>query len=60
LLWEIGEQRIEPRRPRINPRVVKHQVSNYAKKHPHHRGLPPARKPFLGRVDNNWAIEVDW
>jgi hypothetical protein len=49
LLWEISEQTIEPRRPRINPRVVKHQVSNYAKKHPHHR-LLSARKPFLQTV----------
>jgi hypothetical protein len=50
LLWEIRAQTIEPRRPRINPRVVKHQVSNYAKKHPHHRGVPSARKPFLETV----------
>src|SRR5262245_22182963 len=50
LLWEISEQTIEPRRCRINPRVVKHQVSNYAKKHPHHRGQPSARKPFLETV----------
>jgi hypothetical protein len=50
LLWEISVQVIEPRRPRINPRVVKHQVSNYAKKHPHHRGLPSLRKPFLDTV----------
>ena len=50
LLWEISGQTIEPRRPRINPRVVKHQVSNYAKKHPHHRGVPSARKPFLETV----------
>jgi hypothetical protein len=50
LLWEISEQTIEPRRPRINPRVVKHQVSDYAKKHAHHRGLPSLRKPFLETV----------
>jgi len=50
LLWEISGQTIEPRRPRINPRVVKHQVSNYAKKHPYHRGTPSARKPFLETV----------
>jgi len=50
LLWEISEQGLEPRRPRVNPRVVKHQVSNYAKKHPRHRGLPSARKPFLETV----------
>ena len=50
LLWEISEQGLEPRRPRVNPRVVKHKVSNYAKKHPRHRGLPSARKPFLETV----------
>jgi hypothetical protein len=50
LLWEINQQRTEPRRCRINPRVVKHQVSNYAKKHPHHRGMPSQRKPFLDIV----------
>jgi len=50
LLWEIREQTIELRRPRINPRVVKHQVSNYAKKHPYHRGMPSTRKPFLEAV----------
>jgi hypothetical protein len=43
LLGEIGMQI-------INPRVVKHQVSNYAKKHPHHRGVPSPRKPFLEKV----------
>jgi hypothetical protein len=50
LLWEISAQTIEPRRPRIHPRVVKHQVSNYSKKQPHHRGLPSLRKPFLETV----------
>jgi hypothetical protein len=38
LLWEIAQEQIEPRRPRTCPRVLKHQVSNYGKKHPHHRG----------------------
>jgi hypothetical protein len=50
LLLEISEQVIEQRRCRINPRVVKHQVSNYAKKHPHHRGMPSTCKPFLETV----------
>lgn len=50
LLWEIAHERLEPRRNRINPRVVKHQVSNYAKKHPHHRPCPPLRKSFLDTV----------
>ena len=50
LIWEIGREQIEPRRNRINPRVVKHQVSNYAKKHPHHRPVPPLRKLFIAAV----------
>jgi hypothetical protein len=50
LLWEIGQERLVPRRNRINPRVVKHQVSNYGKKHPHHRPCPPLRKSFLETV----------
>jgi hypothetical protein len=50
VLAEIAAYRLERRRPRINPRVVKHQVSNYAKKHPHHRGLPSQRQPFLESV----------
>jgi len=50
LLWEIGREKLEPRRNRMNPRVVKHQVSNYAKKHDHHRPAPPLRKSFIESV----------
>ena len=50
LMWEIAQERLEPRRNRINPRVVKHQVSNYAKKHPHHRPVPPLRMSFIESV----------
>jgi hypothetical protein len=50
LLWEITLEQLEPRRNRINPRVVKHQISNYGKKHPHHRPCPPPRKSFLETV----------
>jgi len=50
LLWEISWERVPSRRNRRNPRVVKHQVSNYGKKHPRHRGLPPPRKSFLQTV----------
>lgn len=49
LIGEIGRETLEPRRNRVNPRVVKHQVSNYAKKHPHHRPGPP-RKSFIETV----------
>jgi hypothetical protein len=50
LLWEIGQERLQPRRNRINPRVAKHQVSNYGKKQPHQRPCPPLRKSFLDTV----------
>lgn len=50
LIAEIGTEQIEPRRNRINPRVVKHQASNYAKKHPRHRPVPPLRKSFIESV----------
>ena len=50
LIGEIGQERLESRNNRINPRVVKHQVSNYAKKLPHQRPCPPLRKSFLDTV----------
>ena len=50
LIAEIQKERIEPRRNRVNPRVVKHQVSNYAKKHIHLRPVPPLRKSFIESV----------
>lgn len=37
-------------RRRINPRAIKHQVSDYAKKAPQHRGLLSAHKAFLEAV----------
>jgi len=50
LLWELGQERIEPRRNRINPRVVKRKMSKFAKKRPEHRGLPPLQKAFAESV----------
>ena len=50
LILEIQQEKIEPRRNRVNPRVVKRQVSNYAKKHPHHRPMPPLPKSFIESV----------
>jgi hypothetical protein len=44
LLWEMGEERTEPRRNRINPRVVKQKMSKFAKKQPKHRPIPPLTK----------------
>lgn len=50
LLWEIALHRVEPRRNRINPRVVKQPYSQYPKKQPQHRPAPTIRKSFLESV----------
>ncbi len=50
LLWEMSQERIEPRRNRINPRVVKRKMSKYAKKRPHHRHPPPLTQTFAETV----------
>ncbi len=46
LLWEIGQEKIEPRRNRVNPRVIKRKMSKWPKKRPHHRSPPQPTKPF--------------
>jgi hypothetical protein len=50
LLWEMAQERIEPRRNRINPRVVKRKMSKFAKKRPEHRPVPPLTKTFIESV----------
>ena len=50
LLWEMGQEQIEPRRNRINPRVVKRKMSHFMKKRPHHRPVPPLKKTFVQTV----------
>jgi hypothetical protein len=50
LLQELAQERIEPRRNRINPRVVKRKMSKFAKKRPHHRNRPPLKKTFAETV----------
>ena len=50
LLEELAQERIEPRRNRVNPRVVKQKISKFAKKRPEHRGRPPLRKRFAETV----------
>jgi hypothetical protein len=46
LLWELGQERTEPRRNRINPRVIKQKMSKWPKKRPEHRHPPPLTKTF--------------
>jgi hypothetical protein len=42
LLGEMRQEQIEPRRNRVNPRVVKVKMSKFPKKRPEHRGIPPS------------------
>jgi hypothetical protein len=50
LIAELAQERIDPRRNRVNPRVVKRQVSKFAKKRPGHRRRPPLKKTFAETV----------
>jgi hypothetical protein len=53
LLWEMRQEIIEPRRNRINPRVIKRKMSKWLKKGPRHRNLLPLRKTFIESVVMN-------
>jgi Insertion element 4 transposase N-terminal/Transposase DDE domain len=46
VLWEMQTERTEPRRNRINPRVIKRKMSKWKKKRSEHRHLPPLTKTF--------------
>ncbi len=46
VLWEMQRERTDPRRNRVNPRVVKRKMSKWKKKRPEHRRLPPLKKTF--------------
>jgi len=46
LLWELAQERTEPRRNRINPRVIKQKMSKWPKKRPEHSHPPPLTKTF--------------
>jgi Insertion element 4 transposase N-terminal/Transposase DDE domain len=50
VLWEMQNERLEPRRNRINPRVIKRKMSKWKKKRPEHRRLPPLKKTFMEGV----------
>jgi hypothetical protein len=52
LLWEVSHERTDDavRRNRINPRVVKVKMSNFKKKRPEHRPVPPLLKTFAESV----------
>jgi hypothetical protein len=50
LLEELARERLEPRRNRVNPRVVKRKMSKFGKKRPEHRGRPRLTKTFAETV----------
>src|SRR5258708_3286928 len=50
LLAELGQEKTEPRRNRVNPRVVKRKMSKFGKKRPQHRKQPPLTKTFAETV----------
>jgi hypothetical protein len=50
LMEEMARERTEPRRNRINPRVIKRKMKNWLKKRPQHRNLPPLKKTFMESV----------
>ncbi len=40
LMTEMAQHKLEPRRNRVNPRLVKRKMSKFAKKRAEHRGRP--------------------
>jgi hypothetical protein len=50
LLWEMQAERTDPRRNRINPRVIKRKMSKWKKKRPQHRRPQPLKKTFAETV----------
>jgi hypothetical protein len=50
LLWEMQGERTDPRRNRVNPRVIKRKMSKWKKKRPQHRRPQPLKKTFAETV----------
>lgn len=46
LVAEVAEERLPPRRDRVNPRVIKRKMSNWEKKTAKHRDSPQPTKKF--------------
>jgi len=46
LLAEVGEEELPARRDRVNPRVIKKQVSVWPRKKPEHKNPPRPSMPF--------------
>lgn len=46
LVIEVAEERLQPRRDRVNPRVIKRKMSNWQKKSTKHRDSPQPTRNF--------------
>jgi hypothetical protein len=46
LVQEVSAERLEPRRNRVNPRVIKITQSKWPKRRHKHRNFPQPIKPF--------------
>ena len=57
-LRELAGERTEPRRNRVNPRVVRVKMSKFKKKRPEHRGIPALERPFGDIVIPRPAAQV--
>ncbi len=59
LVQEVAEEIIEPRRNRINPRVIKRKMSKWPKKRPIHPPFlsppNPSSRPLLCAIERYWA-----
>jgi hypothetical protein len=49
-LDELAKERTDPRRNRVNPRVVRVKMSKFAKKRPGHRGLGKLERAFADTI----------
>ena len=50
LLGELAKERTEPRRNRVNPRVVRVKMSKFKKKRAEHRGINKLERAFEGII----------
>lgn len=50
LLLEVSYERLEPRRDRVNPRVIKRKLSYWPKKRAKHRNYPQPTKTFRNSI----------
>lgn len=58
LLQELATERTDPRRNRVNPRVIRVKMSKFKKKRLEHRGIPELERPFGDTVVPRQAAQL--